>query len=95
VIVFPTREGRFYEYENLRMTEVLTHFLPNLTCAQRLAHLRNMDVVLTIGESDPFRGNNEYLRRILHGKGVPHQLHIWEDRAHSAHYWRRMARIYV
>jgi esterase/lipase superfamily enzyme len=23
VIVFPTREGRFYEYENLRMTEVL------------------------------------------------------------------------
>ena len=36
-----------------------THFLPNRTCAQRLAHLRNMDVVLTIGESDPFRENNE------------------------------------
>jgi esterase/lipase superfamily enzyme len=72
-----------------------THFLPNLSCAQRLAHLRSMDVVLTIGESDPFRGNNEYLSQILHGKGVPHQLHVWEDRAHSAYYWRRMARIYV
>jgi len=23
-----------------------------------------MDVVLTIGESDPFRGNNEYLSRM-------------------------------
>ena len=28
-------------------------------------------------------------------KGVPHRLHVWEDRAHSARYWRRMARIYV
>jgi esterase/lipase superfamily enzyme len=54
-----------------------------------------MDVILTIGESDPFRENNECLSRILHGKGVPHQLHIWQDRAHSGRYWRRMARIYI
>ena len=44
------------------------------------------------------RGSPDFeqaLSRILHGKGVPHQLHIWQDRAHSGHYWRRMARIYI
>ena len=72
-----------------------THFLPNLTCARQLGDMRRMDVVLTIGEADPFRGNNEDLSRILHDKCVPHQFHVWQDRAHSAYYWRRMARIYV
>ncbi len=71
------------------------HFLPNLTCTQQLAYLRSMEVVLTIGESDPFRENNEYVSRILRGKGVPHQLHVWQDRAHSGYYWRRMASIYL
>ena len=36
-----------------------THFLPHLACAKQLSHLRNMDVILTIAESDPFRENDE------------------------------------
>lgn len=72
-----------------------THFLPGLGCGERLRRLREMDLVFTIGKEDPFRGNNEYLSSILTEKGIPHQLHQWEDRAHSGYYWRQMARIYL
>ena len=72
-----------------------THFLPNLNCPEILGHIRAMDIVLTIGKEDPFRENNENLSDILRGKGVEHQIHHWDERAHSGFYWRRMAPIYV
>lgn len=72
-----------------------THFLPKVDCPRQLNGLREMDIVLTIGKEDPFRENNELLSSILQGKGIEHQIHFWEDRAHSGYYWRRMAQIYV
>jgi esterase/lipase superfamily enzyme len=72
-----------------------SHFLPSLECSQRLSHLREMDITLVIGKEDPFLQNNEHLSRILQQKGIPHQLWVWEGRAHSARYWRRMAAIYI
>lgn len=62
-----------------------THFLPNLNCNWHLEHLRRMDIVMVIGGGDPF----------LHTKGIRHQLHVWEGRAHRGHYWRRMAQLYI
>jgi len=72
-----------------------THFLPNLNCPQQLEQLRNMDIVLTIGKEDPFRDNNENLSNILQSKGITHQIHHWDEVAHSGRYWRKMAQIYV
>lgn len=72
-----------------------THFLPNLDCEWRLRHLRQMDIVLVIGKEDPFLGNNHYLSQILYSKGIRHQLHEWNERAHRGHYWRCMAPLYV
>jgi esterase/lipase superfamily enzyme len=72
-----------------------THFLANLECSSQLEHLRRLDIVLTIGEADPFLDNNRHLSHLLHQKGVPHQLHVWHERAHSAYYWRRMAPLYI
>lgn len=72
-----------------------THFLPKLDCPRQLQGLREMDMIFTIGKEDPFRENNELLSRILKTKGIPHQIHYWEDRAHSGYYWRRMAQLYV
>ncbi len=69
-------------------------FLPNLD-GWRLDAIRRMDIVLTIGREDPFLDNNRYLSHILREKGVWHTLHEWEERAHSGHYWRRMAPLYV
>ncbi|EDM27510.1 hypothetical protein LNTAR_05341 [Lentisphaera araneosa HTCC2155] len=72
-----------------------THYLPGLNCSQRLKDLRRMDMVFTIGKEDPFKENNEHLSHLLWQKGIKHQLHYWDDRAHSGYYWRRMAPLYI
>ncbi|OLP59432.1 esterase [Xaviernesmea oryzae] len=70
------------------------HFLPNLE-GWRLDLLRQRDIVLTIGAEDPFLENNLHFSQLLSRKGIAHQLHLWEGRAHRAGAWRRMAGIYV
>lgn len=72
-----------------------SHFLPNLNCDWRLKHLRRMDIVMTIGAEDPFLDNNRQLSAILHSKGIRHQLHVWDGRAHRGYYWRKMAPLYL
>jgi esterase/lipase superfamily enzyme len=72
-----------------------SHFLPGLDCAWRLERLRQLDIVLTIGDADPFLDNNRHLSRLLSDKGVGHRLHLWDGRAHSAGAWRKMASLYI
>jgi esterase/lipase superfamily enzyme len=72
-----------------------THFLPGLACPWQLDQLRRLDIVLTVGNADPFLGNNQHFSRLLDDKGVRHDLHIWDGRAHRAGAWRRMAALYV
>jgi esterase/lipase superfamily enzyme len=72
-----------------------SHFLPGLTDVWRLDRLRGLDIVLAIGKADPFLDNNLHLSRLLADKGVPHQLHFWDGRAHRAGAWRKMAALYV
>ena len=54
-----------------------------------------MDITLVIGREDPFLQNNQQLSEILNQKNINHQLLIWDDRAHSGYYWRRMAPLYI
>ncbi len=72
-----------------------THFLPQLSCDWRLDRLKQVDIVLTIGNEDPFLDNNRHLSQLLTDKGVGHQLHFWDGRAHRAGAWRRMAPLYI
>jgi esterase/lipase superfamily enzyme len=72
-----------------------THFLPGLTCPWRLEMLRRLDIVLAVGAADPFLDNNRYLSQLLAEKSIPHQLHVWNGRAHRAGAWREMAALYV
>lgn len=72
-----------------------THFLPSLDCQTRLSDLQKMDITLVIGEEDPFKENNEHLSQILNQKGIDHDLHFWEHRAHRGYYWRRMAPLFL
>jgi esterase/lipase superfamily enzyme len=71
------------------------HFLPGLDDKGTLAHMRRLDITLTVGEYDPFYESACELSRILNDKGVPHHLLIWQGEAHRAHYWRQMARLYL
>jgi esterase/lipase superfamily enzyme len=72
-----------------------THYLPSLDCTWRLNKLREIDIILTIGREDPFLQNNEYLSSILSQKNIPFQMPIWDERAHSGYYWRRMSTLYL
>ncbi len=72
-----------------------SHFLPGLCCDWRLDRLRHMDIVLTIGNEDPFLDNNRHLSGVLASKGIRHQMHVWDGRAHRASAWRKMAPLYI
>lgn len=72
-----------------------SHFLPSLSCEQKINQLKQMDIVLVIGREDPFLDNNLHMSQLLTDKGIQHNLHIWDERAHRAYYWRRMVRIYL
>lgn len=72
-----------------------SHFLSGLACEWRLEKLRRVDIVLTIGDADPFLDNNNHLSRLLQDKQVGHQLHVWRGRAHRAGAWRKMAALYI
>ena len=72
-----------------------SHYLPNLSCSRSLERLRNMDVVLVVGEEDPFLESNQYISDQLWNKGVSNRLDVWHDRAHRGFYWRRMAPLYL
>lgn len=65
--------------------------LANLSCPNLLKNLRNLNIVPTIGEHDPFLDNERHFSHLLQEKSLPHKLYTWEDRAHSGYYWRRMA----
>ena len=61
----------------------------------RLAALRRMDIILAIGRDDSMRANNEWMSRVLHGRGIGHALRIWDGWAHDWPWWREMVVRYV
>lgn len=85
--------GGYYDDEVYFRTP--THFLPGLDCQWQLDRLRQVEIVLAIGDADPFVGNNRHLSHLLDQKGIGHRLHVWEGRAHRAGAWRKMAALYV
>lgn len=72
-----------------------SHFLPNLSDPSTLEQLRRLDIVLAVGDQDPFLDNNRQISDSLQRKGIGHHLHIWQGRAHSPKHWRKMVELYV
>ncbi len=72
-----------------------SHFLPSLDDETKLKALRKMDIVLVIGDQDPFLENNEQFSSMLWQKGIWHALHVWQGRAHRGYYWRKMVKLYL
>jgi len=71
------------------------HFLPNLTDSARLDSLRRLEIVLAVGEADPFYASNQTLSRELWHKGIAHRFAVWSGEAHRARYWRQMVPLYI
>lgn len=70
------------------------HYLPGLSCPDRMAAIRRMSVTLVIGGDDPFYASTVRLRDILAEKGVSVAMPVWDGRAHQGGAWRRMAELY-
>lgn len=89
--------GNFFDgyYDDEIFFSTPSHFLPGLNCQWQIDRLRETDIILTIGKEDPFLQNNLALSRHLSEKGIGHQLHFWDGRAHRAGAWRSMAPLYI
>jgi len=70
-------------------------YLPNLQDANLIASLKSMEIILAVGETDPFYESNNRLSQLLWEKGITNQLYKWDNDAHRPHYWRRMAPLYI
>ncbi|MCY7350738.1 MAG: prolyl oligopeptidase family serine peptidase [Cytophagaceae bacterium] len=71
------------------------HYLPNLEEAPLLSDVRRLELVLTVGQEDPFLSSNLQLSQALQAKQVFHQLHFWEGRAHQVMDWQKMIQLYL
>ena len=71
------------------------HFVPNMHEPSALEKLRRTEVVLAVGEDDPFRDSTVRLSQALHSQQIGHQLAIWTGEAHRPRYWRRMVKLYL
>ncbi len=70
-------------------------FIANLYDEADLTALRNMEILLIIGETDPFINDNREFSELLWHKGIPNQLYIWHNYAHRPRYWRQMVKLYL
>jgi esterase/lipase superfamily enzyme len=70
-------------------------FLSNLNDTELLDSLRKMEIIIAVGETDPFLSGNQYLSSILWQKGISNHFHTWESNAHRPHYWRKMVPLYI
>jgi len=70
-------------------------YIANLTDEVLLDAIRNVEIILAIGETDPFLYSNQDLSQLLWNKAIPNQLYIWASNAHRPHYWRKMVPLYL
>ncbi|UKT65873.1 esterase family protein [Pedobacter mucosus] len=72
-----------------------TQYISNLHDEHLLYSVRNMEIILAVGETDPFLEGNKLLSNVLWQKGISNHLHTWESNAHRPYYWRKMVPLYI
>lgn len=70
-------------------------YLPNLRDAHQLSVLRGLEIVLAVGDQDPFFDQNYRLACALGEHGIRHALHVWSGRAHNPRNWAKMIDLYL
>jgi esterase/lipase superfamily enzyme len=70
-------------------------FLANLSDKALLQSIREMEIILAIGETDPFINDNHYFNQLLWAKGIPNQFYVWHGYAHRPKYWQHMVKLYL
>jgi esterase/lipase superfamily enzyme len=70
-------------------------YVPNLNDSTILDRLKKMEIVLAIGQNDVLLESNCILNRRLTEKGIKSYLHVWDEEAHRARFWRQMVNNYL
>lgn len=61
----------------------------------RLAALRQMDIILAVGHDDSLRPANDAFSATLWRHGIGNALRIWDGWAHDWPWWQKMLRLYI
>jgi esterase/lipase superfamily enzyme len=70
-------------------------FVANIDDELILNAIGKIEIIMAVGETDPFLLNNQEFSQLLWSKGLPNQLHIWDKYAHRPRYWKQMVRLYL
>jgi esterase/lipase superfamily enzyme len=70
-------------------------FISNLDDDNLLNNMRHLEIILAVGETDPFYHGNREFSKLLWNKNLPHSLYIWNDNAHRPRFWRQMVQLYL
>lgn len=82
-------------YDESVYYNIPNHYVANMHDETQLAKNRKQEIIFTIGREDALLDNNRDLSQKLWEKGIWHRFDIWEEEAHRARYWRKMAPIYL
>ncbi len=70
-------------------------FVANLGDENVLQQIRQVEIILAIGQTDPFLFTNQQLSQKLRDVQVPHHLYVWDGYAHRPRFWRQMVQLYL
>ena len=82
-------------YDNDIYFNTPSQYVPNLHDSWQLDALRNMDIVIAVGEHDPHIENNRALSQALWSKNIWHAYREWNGWSHDWPYWQEMLQRYV
>ena len=70
-------------------------FLSNLEESSLLGSVRSLELILAIGEADPFYDANIEFSKLLWRKNIQNQCYVWDGDAHKPYYWKQMLPLYL
>jgi len=83
-----------YHNENIYFN-MPRQFMANMENECLLNNIRRLDMLLAIGETDPFKQDNYQFSELLGLKGINHQLYTWNGYAHTPRSWKKMVQLYL
>jgi len=70
-------------------------FIANLYNDEQLTAIRRLEIILAVGETDPFINDNREFSQLLWQKEIANQLYVWNNYAHKPRYWKQMVKLYL
>ncbi len=83
-----------YSDENIYYNNPID-YVKNANDPHHLHRLRQVELILAVGEQDPNFGHNRYFSELLWQKNVWHAFRVWDGWSHDWPWWRQMVQRYL